>query len=183
MKNQYSKFVKYLEKQDNVYFQRSGSSVYLSDGYTALQVPAIVYSNLIRPLSGIFPDVTNDCRGVKRNSDAMIKITDEGMNIAEVVKKIATDKTIAETPLFAELSTRGRKKTEMARIFLADNEIIAVRAQFLELFSECPVTGVWQSSGQRRAPIVQKNEEYAISVCPVLLNDETQAFLQKLENN
>ena len=69
MKNQYSKFVKYLVKRDNIYFQRVDKSVYLSNGKVVLMVPAPVCAAEIRPLSGLLPDTTGDCTGVKRSDD------------------------------------------------------------------------------------------------------------------
>lgn len=39
MKNQYSKFVKHLEKQDSVFLQCSGDYIYLTDGKIVLKVP------------------------------------------------------------------------------------------------------------------------------------------------
>lgn len=54
MKNQYSKFVKHLEKQDSVFLQCSGDYIYLTDGKIVLKVPGTVYAAMIRPLSGIF---------------------------------------------------------------------------------------------------------------------------------
>ena len=39
MKNQYSEFVKYFEKQEEIFVQRSGDSVYLTDGKVVLMLP------------------------------------------------------------------------------------------------------------------------------------------------
>lgn len=43
MKKPYSKLAKYLDKQANIYFQYTGSAVYMTDGVIALKVPADEY--------------------------------------------------------------------------------------------------------------------------------------------
>ena len=60
MKNQYPKFIKYLEKQDNIFVQRSGDSVYLTDGKVVLMVPVMLYNSMIRPLCGLLPEMKED---------------------------------------------------------------------------------------------------------------------------
>lgn len=55
MKNPYAKFIKYLEKQEKILIQRSGESVYLTDGKAVLMLPVNLYDSMIRPLSGVLP--------------------------------------------------------------------------------------------------------------------------------
>ena len=91
MKNQYSKFVKYLEKQENICVQRSGDSVYLTDGKAALMVPATIYNSMIRPLSGLLPEMKEDCVGAKRSNDLFVEIRLDGLDIKKVVENLSID--------------------------------------------------------------------------------------------
>lgn len=172
MKNQYSKFIKYLEKQDSIFFQRSGDSVYLTDGKIVLKVPAMVYNGLIRPLSGILPDGLTDCKGAKRPHNATVEISSDSMDIEKAVASLNTEKNIVKTRFLVELPPQGRKKNEIARVFFSDGEIIAVNENYIDMVSDCQITGVWTSSGKWNAPIIQKDDDFTIVIFPMKVDRE-----------
>lgn len=136
MKNPYAKFVKYLEKQDNVFLQRSGDYVYLTDGKIVLKVPGTVYMSMIRPLSGIFPDAWNDCEGVKRSYDPVIRTGDnDGMDIQKACEGLSSEKNITKSRFIVELPPKGKsKKSEYARLFFCGGEVVAVSENFIDVF-------------------------------------------------
>lgn len=169
MKNQYSKFIKYLEKQDNIFFQRSTGSVYLTDGYVAIKVPDLIYDSLIRPLSGILPDVKNDCYGRKELYDATVKIIDKsGFDIKKAIEPLNTDKICTKTNLLIENPPHGkRKKMGLIRIFKSDCDLIGINDEYLQITNDCTLLEPWKSNGRYNAPIVQKDDDYAIVIFPI----------------
>ena len=174
MKNQYSKFVKYLEKQNDIFVQRSGDSVYLSDGKVALMVPATIYNSMIRPLSGLLPEMKDDCVGAKRSSDLFVEIRPDGLDIKRAVENLSTDKVIRQSRFLLELPPKGKnKKGDTVRIFKADGgDFIAVNTIFVDMFSECGTGEPWRGAGRWSTPLVQKNDDFMLVMFPVKINPE-----------
>lgn len=174
MKNQYSKFVKYLEKQENIFFQRSGDSVYLTDGKAVLMVPALIYNSMIRPLSGLFPDASEDCTGVKRVYDPVVKIVPDGMNISKAVENISTEKLIRKSCFLLELPPTGKSKKSLSvRIFKAnDGDIIAVNNVFVDMFSDCSIGETWTGAGRWDTPLVKKRDGFMQVMFPMKVDQK-----------
>ena len=182
MKNQYSKFIKYLEKQDNIFVQRSGDSVYLTDGKVALMVPAMLYNSMIRPLSGLLPEMKEDCVGAKRSSDLFVEIRPDGIDIKKVVENLSIDKVIKQSRFLLELPPKGKsKKGDTVRIFKADGgDIIAVNTIFVEMFAECGTGEPWRGAGRWNTPLVQKNDDFMLVMFPVRINSEFFEFWKEV---
>lgn len=174
MKNQYTKFVKYLEKQENIFFQRSGDSVYLTDGKAVLMVPALIYNSMIRPLSGLFPDASEDCTGVKRVYDPVVKIVPDGMDISKAVENISTEKLIRQSRFLLELPPTGKSKKSLpVRIFKADDgDIIAVNNVFVDMFSDCSINGTWTGAGRWNSPLIRKREGFMQVMLPMKVDQK-----------
>lgn len=174
MKNSYSKFVKYLEKQDNIFFQRLGDSVYLTDGKAVLMVPALIYDSMIRPLSGLLPDVSKDCTGVKRVYDPVVKIVPDGMDISKAVENISTEKIIRESRFLLELPSVSKGKKSMSvRIFKADDgDIIAVNNVFVDMFAECSIADTWTGPGRWNTPLVKKSDGFMQVMFPMKVDQK-----------
>ena len=182
MKNQYSKFIKYLEKQDDIFVQRSGDSVYLTDGKAALMVPATLYNSMIRPLSGLLPEMKEDCVGAKRSSDLFVEIRPDGMDIKKAVENLNTDKVIKQSRFLLELPSKGKnKKGDTVRIFKADGgDFIAVNTIFVDMFAECGTGEPWRGAGRWNAPLVQKNDDFMLVMFPVRINSEFFEFWKEV---
>ena len=182
MKNQYSKFVKYLEKQENIFVQRSGDSVYMSDGKVALMVPATIYNSMIRPLSGLLPEMKEDCVGAKRSNDLFVEIRPDGLDIKRAVENLNTDKVIKQSRFLLELPPKGKsKKGDTVWIFKADGgDIIAVNTIFVEMFAECGTGEPWRGAGRWNAPLVQKNDDFMLVMFPVRINSEFFEFWKEV---
>ena len=182
MKNQYSKFVKYLEKQENICVQRSGDSVYLSDGKVALMVPATLYNSMIRPLSGLLPEMKEDCVGAKRSYDLFVEIRPDGLDIKKAVENLNTDKVIKQSRFLLELPPKGKsKKGDTVRIFKADGgDFIAVNTIFVDMFAECGTGEPWRGAGRWNAPLVQKNDDFMLVMFPVRINSEFFEFWKEV---
>lgn len=181
MKNQYSKFIKYLEKQDNIFVQRSGDSVYLTDGIVVLMLPVIFYDSMLRPLCGLLPEMKEDCFGAKRRYDLLVKICLDGMDIKKAVENLNTDKIIKQSRFLLELLPEGKsKKRDTVRIFKADGgDIIGINEKFVEMFAECGTGEPWRSSGRWNAPIVQKNDDFMMVVFPVKIDSKVFEILKE----
>ena len=182
MKNQYSKFIKYLEKQDNIFVQRSGDSVYLTDGKAALKVPATLYNSMIRPLSGLLPELKEDCIGTKRSSDLFVEIRPDGIDIKKVMENLSIDKVIKQSRFLLELPPKGKsKKGDTVRIFKADSgDIIAVNTIFVEMFAECGTGEPGRGAGRWNTPLVQKNDDFMLVMFPVRINSEFFEFWKEV---
>ena len=174
MKNQYSKFVKYLEKQDNIFVQRSGNSVYLTDGKVVLMLPVILYDNMIRPLSGLLPELKEDCTGEKRLSDVLVTIRSNGMDIKKVVDNLSTETPIRQSRFLIELPPAGKSKKNIScRIFKADGgDIIAVNEIFVDMFADCITGEPWRGAGRWNCPLVQKTDDFILVMFPMKINPE-----------
>ena len=174
MKNQYTKFVKYLEKQENIFVQRSGDSVYLTDGKAVLMVPVVRYDNMIRPLSGLLPELKEDCTGAKRPSDALVTVRPDGMNIKKAVDNLSTEKLIRQSRFLIELPPKGKSKKNIpCRIFKADGgDIIAVNEIFVDMFADCNIADTWTGAGRWNCPLVQKTDDFMLVVFPMKINPE-----------
>lgn len=174
MKNQYIKFVKYLEKQENIFIQRSGESVYLTDGKAVLMLPAFLYDNMVRPLSGLLPELKEDCTGAKRGNDLFVTVRPDGMNIKAAVESLNTESIIRESRFLIELPPVGKSKKPIScRIFKADGgDIIAVNETFVEMFSECGTGEPWKGAGRWNTPLVQKTDDFMLVMFPTRVNPE-----------
>lgn len=174
MKNQYSKFVKYLEKQGNIFFQRKEGSVYLTDGKAVLMVPDLIYNSMIRPLSGLFPDVSEDCTGTKHAYDPVVKIFPGGMDISKAVENIGTEKLIHQSRFLLELpSTDKSKKSIPARIFKSeDGNIIAVQNVFVDMFADCSIEETWTGAGLWNTPLVKKRDGFMQVMFPMKVDQK-----------
>lgn len=170
MKNPYRKFIKYLEKQNNVYFQCSGDSVYLTDNVIVLKVPMMVYRTLIRPLSGILPDGQTDCKGMRSYGDSMIELSPHAIDIEQAVVKLNTKREVKITPFSIDVPTKGKPKK--ARIFVADNNIITVDETLIDVFSECQIATSWVGAGTENTPVIQKDDDSMIVIFPIKVNKE-----------
>lgn len=174
MKNQYSKFVKYLEKQENIFVQRSGDSVYLTDGKAVLMLPVILYDNMVRPLSGLLPELKEDCTGEKRLSDVLVTIRPDGLNIKNTVDGLSTEKPIRQSRFLIELPPTGKSKKNIpCRIFKADGgDIIAVNETFVDMFADCNISDVWAGAGRWNTPLVKKTDDFMLVMFPVKIDQE-----------
>ena len=175
MKNQYTKFVKYLEKQDNIFFQRSGDSVYLTDEKAVLMVPTYIYDAMIRPLSGLLPDAVGDCTGEKRSYDPVVMINPDGMDIKKAVDNLGTEKPIRQSRFLIELQPKGKSKKNIpCRIFKADGgDIIAVNETFVDMFADCNISDTWRGAGRWNTPLVKKSDGFMLVMFPVRINPES----------
>lgn len=174
MKNQFGKFVKYLEKQEDIFFQRKEDSVYLTDGKAVLMVPDSIYNSMIRPLSGLFPDVSEDCTGAKHAYDPVVKIFPDGTDISKAVENISTEKLIRQSRFLLELPSNGRsKKPVTARIFKTDDDgIIAVNNVFVDMFADCSIAETWTGAGRWNAPLVKKSDGFMQIMFPIKVNQK-----------
>ena len=174
MKNQYTKFVKYLEKQENIFVQRSGDSVYLTDGKAVLIVPVVLYDNMIRPLSGLLPELKEDCTGEKRLSDVLVTVRPDGLNIKKAVESLNTDKIIHQSRFLIELPPVGKsKKPVPIRIFKADGgDIIGINEIFVDMFNDLWLGEPWRGAGRWNCPLVQKTDDYMLVMFPMKINPE-----------
>lgn len=174
MNNQYSKFIKYLEKQDNIFVQRSGESVYLTDGKVVLMVPVVLYDNMIRPLSGLLPELKEDCTGEKRLSDVLVTVRPDGMNIKKAVDNLSTEKPIRQSRFLIELPPKGKSKKNIpCRIFRADGgDIIAVNESFVDMFANCNIADTWTGAGRWNTPLVKRSDGFMMVMFPVKINPE-----------
>ena len=174
MKSQYSKFVKYLEKQENIFFQRKKDSVYLTDGKAVLMVPDLIYNSMIRPLSGLFPDVSEDCTGTKHAYDPVVKISPGGMDISKALENISTEKLIHQSHFLLELPPIGKsKKSIPVRIFKSeDGNIIAVQNIFVDMFSDCSIEETWAGAGLWDTPLVKKRDGFMQVMFPMKVDQK-----------
>lgn len=174
MKSQYSKFVKYLEKQENIFFQRKEDSIYLTDGKVVLMVPDLIYNSMIRPLSGLFPDVSEDCTGTKHVYDPVVKIFPGGMDISKAVENISTEKLIHQSHFLLELPPIAKsKKSIPVRIFKSeDGNIIAVQNIFVDMFSDCSIEETWTGAGLWNTPLVKKRDGFMQVMFPMKVNQK-----------
>lgn len=174
MKNQYSKFVKYLEKQDDIFVQRFGESVYLTDGKAVLMLPALLYDNMVRPLSGLLPELKEDCTGAKRGNDLFVTVRPNGMDIKKAVESLNTDKIIKQSRFLLELPPMGKsKKPVTVRIFKADGgDIIGINDVFVDMFADCSTGEPWRGAGRCNTPLVQKTDDFMLVMFPVKINPE-----------
>ena len=174
MKNQYSKFIKYLEKQENIFVQRSGDSVYLTDGKAVLMLPVILYDNMIRPLSGLLPELKEDCTGEKRLSDVLVTVRPTGMDIKKAVDNLSTETPIRQSRFLIDLPPKGKSKKNIpCRIFKADGgDIIAVNEIFVDMFADCSTGEPWHGAGRWNCPLVQKTDDFMLVMFPVKINPE-----------
>ena len=172
MKNQYSKFIKYLEKQENIFVQRSGDSVYLTDGKAVLMLPVILYDNMIRPLSGLLPELKEDCTGEKRLSDVLVTVRPTGTDIKKAVDNLSTEKPIRQSQFLLELPPKGKsKKNILCRIFRADGgDIIAVNEIFVDMFADCNIADTWTGAGRWNTPLVKKSDGFMLVMFPVRID-------------
>ena len=174
MKNQYTKFIKYLEKQENIFVQRSGDSVYLTDGKAVLMLPVILYDNMVRPLSGLLPELKEDCTGEKRLSDVLVTVRPDGINIKKAVESLNTDKIIQQSRFLIELPPKGKsKKPVLIRIFKADGgDIIGINEIFVDMFNDLWLGEPWRGAGRWNCPLVQKTDDFMLVMFPVKINPE-----------
>ena len=173
MKNQYSKFVKYLEKQADIFVQRSGDSVYLTDGKVMLMVPVMIYNSMIRPLCGLLPEMKEDCIGAKRFGDVLVEIRPNGMDIKKAVENLSTDKVVRQSRFLLELPNGKSKKCDTVRIFKADDgDIIGINEKFVDMFKECYIGEPWRGGGRWNTPIVQKNDDFMLVMFPIKINQK-----------
>lgn len=173
MKNQYTKFVKYLEKQENIFVQRSGDSVYLTDGKVVLMLPVILYDNMIRPLSGLLPELKEDRTGEKRLSDVLVTVRPAGMDIKKVVDNLSTKTPIRQSRFLIELPKGKSKKNIPCQIFKADGgDIIAINEIFVDMFADCNIADTWTGAGRWNTPLVKKSDGFMLVMYPVKINPE-----------
>lgn len=174
MKNQYTKFAKYLEKQENIFVQRSGDSVYLTDGKVMLMVSVVLYDNMIRPLSGLLPELKEDCTGEKRLSDVLVTVRPDGMNIKKAVESLNTDKIIQQSRFLIELPPVGKsKKPIQVRIFKAEGgDIIGINEIFVDMFNDLWLGEPWRGAGRWNCPLVQKTDDFMLVMFPMKINPE-----------
>lgn len=169
MKNPYTKFIKYLEKQENIRIQRSGESVYLTDGKAVLMLPIELYDITIRPLSGVMPVLEGDCTAEKGPYDVFATVRPDGLDIKKAVDGFCTNKTIHQSRFILECPPAGKsKKSIPCRIFKAEGgDIITVNESYIDMFADCDIGGEWTSSGRWFDALVKKNDDFALVVMPM----------------
>ena len=169
MKNPYTKFIKYLEKQGKILIQRSGESVYLTDGKAVLMLPIKLYDIMIRPLSGVMPALEGDCTAEKGPYDVFATVRPDGLDIEKVVDGCRTDKIVHQSRFLLDFPPAGKgKKSIPCRIFKADGgDIITVNESYIDMFADCDIGGEWTSSGRWFDPLVKKNDDFALLVMPM----------------
>lgn len=185
MKNQYTKFVKYLEKQENIYMQRAGESVYMTDGKVVLRVPVVWYNNMIRPLSGLLPDLPDDCTAAKHISDVLVTVQPGGMDIRQAVDKLSTGKIVRQSRFLLELPPVGRsKKPVLVRLFKGDDggDIIGINDVFVDIFAECCAGEPWRSDGRAVSPLVQASDDTTLVMFPIRINPDIFGIWRDLQN-
>lgn len=170
MKNPYSKLAKYLDKQSNIYFQHTGSAVYMTDGVIALKAPADEYHQFITPLSDLFPRVLCVGSWIERSS----RSGRTGVNLERLLESFSSEKALECSPFLVELPQQGRRKAKKARLFFSD-DIIAVDEALLDLFNDFPVPLDWHSSGRRVDPLIHNDGAHIAVVLPLSVDDSVYA--------
>ena len=184
MKNQYTKFVKYLEKQENIYAQRAGESVYLTDGKIVLKVPVAWYNTMVRPQSGLLPFLTEECTAERHSSNAVVSVRANGRDIQRVVGSLSADCIVRQSPFLLETPQGGKgKKPRLVRIFKADSgEIVGVNNEYVDIFADCAAGEFWRSDGSHKSPLVLATEDIVLVMYPVLIDPAYLGCLQDLAN-
>lgn len=169
MKNPYTKFIKYLEKQGKILIQRSGESVYLTDGKAVLMLPIELYDSMIRPLSGVMPVLEGDCTAEKGPYDVFATVRPDGLNIKKFIDGCCTDKIIRQSRFLLDLpAAKKSKKSISCRIFKAEGgDIITVDRSYIDMFADCDIGNEWTSSGRWFDALVKKNDDFALAVMPM----------------
>ena len=169
MKNQYTKYVKYLDKQANIYAQRAGESVYLTDGKIALKVPVAWYNTMVRPQSGLLPFLTEDCTADRHSSNAVVSVRANGFDIRQALGSLSADRIVRQSPVLLEIPRVGKgKKPMLVRIFKADSgEIVGVNNDYVDIFADCAAGEFWRSDGCPTSPLVLTTEDIALVMYPV----------------
>lgn len=181
MKNEYAKFVKYLEKQDNIFVQRDGENVYLTDGKAVLMVPAILYNTYVKPLSGILPELAEDGMGCKRANDYTVEMGN-GMDIKKAVDGLNTDYIIKESRFLVEIPVTGKKKNALARMFYCEGgDYITVNNEYIDMFEEVAPLEPWRGAGKWNAPIIRAADGFKVVIFPIRLADGVLDFWKNLE--
>lgn len=183
MKNEYAKFVKYLEKQDNIFVQRADEEVYLTDGKAVLMVPAILYNTYIKPLSGILPELAEDGIGCKRAHDYTVKMdSGDGMDIKKAVDGLNTDYIIKESRFLVEVPVSGKKKHGLARMFYCEGgDYITINDEYIDMFAEVAPMEPWRGAGKWSAPIIRATDGFKVVIFPIRLAAGTLDFWKNLE--
>lgn len=181
MKNEYAKFVKYLEKQNNIFVQRADDEVYLTDGKVVLMVPVILYNTYVKPLSGILPELTEDGTGCKRANDYTVNMGD-GMDIKKVVDCMNTDYIVKESRFLVEIPIPGKKKHSFARMFYCEGgDYITVNDDYVDMFTGIASGSNWTGAGKWNAPIIRATDGFKVVIFPIKLADGTLDFWKNLE--
>lgn len=182
MRNQYTKFIKYLEKSDSVFFQCHGSSVYLTDGKIAIKTPKEYYNDSIALLSGILPVAGDDVIGCKRNESKRIIFDDNGFDIEKVFNSVNADHAIYQSQFIIQLD-----KKKFARVFFCDGSPVFIDDNFIKIFNDVSISdgdhtgGRYFSRGGKSDAIIKMSDdkEFCIMMLPLRVDidkilDETQ---------
>lgn len=129
-------------KTTRVYLQRVENEYYITDGITALTVPAALYDNYIRPLNAIFIPLHDGETAVKNSSAILPEIVKNGFNIKKTFEMYKdTDEQVNITPLLytAEKNKIFRVVQVGEHVHAYDNRFIEAAAEYLsdENFKSC----------------------------------------------
>ena len=169
MKSEYLKFVKYLEKQKAVYFQKDAGEIFLTDGVLSLSVPLMIYSKCIEPLSPIFcPAPKEDGTGMKIGNDPVIFWTDAAPEIATFVRGVGGNQDTVKSRFSLDLDgLEGNMRPVRTRIFFSNHEIIVIKEEFVEIFSRVLPGTPWKSTGIPDDPIFKQKDGIKVVVFPI----------------
>lgn len=145
MKNMYKKhcdlFIK-SAKTTRVCLQRVENEYYITDGITALTVPAALYDNYIRPLNAIFIPLHDGETAAKHPDATFTEIVENGFNIKKTFEMYKdTNEQVDVTPLLytAEKNKILRVVQIGEHVHTYDNKFIEAAAEYLcdENFKAC----------------------------------------------
>lgn len=175
MKNQYSKFVKHLEKAQKVMFQHDVDNVYITDGYVAVRISNVIYKALLRPLSGMFLDTDKSCKATKLRDDAMLHTTGNDIEIKQLLEGMLDGVSEIVCSKFSIDVPTNKSKPDTARIFFKNGKIIkAINNMYIQMFDDIIrySNGGWYSSDTEKSAIIYRSNEVDIIIMPMILKKE-----------
>ena len=181
MKNNFAKFVRYLEKQDRIKIESDTDHVYMMDGYTALKVSKADYLYFIRPLSGIFPEIKGVCYAQKDNFDPVAKIVPTDTHVKELFEKTEKNSRVQlKKSVFLLESSAHKNKKSLYRVFGSETgNICAVNEKYVDMLECCIHPKSFMSAGGSLDILFMTGDTGAALACPFRFGDALEFWTGK----
>lgn len=166
---EYEKAAKFIAKDENLFIQRDGNIIYVSNTHYLIKMYKALYDGAFRTVSPRFIDMLKDgTAGIRGDKKALPVMSPDGKpDFRTCVPNLYEYQEAYKTQFVMDMPTTGGAST---RLFAIDGSMAYINEEYYKNLSAFGI-GEWYGKNKKSPVLTDFNLDTAIMLLPVNVND------------